>query len=107
MVMSHNRLAFEVQQGWEQLPEGWSFAEVAGVACDSADRVYVFCRGEHPVVVFDRDGRFLDAWGEGVFSNAHGIFIGVGADGIERVHLADNGDHTVRICRLDGTIETT
>lgn len=106
MVMSHNRLAFEVQEGWEQLPEGWSFAEVAGVACDSADRVYVFCRGEHPVIVFDRDGRFLDAWGEGVFANAHGIFIGVAADGVERVYLADNGDHTVRICSLDGRVET-
>jgi DNA-binding beta-propeller fold protein YncE len=109
MVKGHNRLAFEVQRGWEQLPEGWTFAEVAGVACDSADRVYVFCRGEHPVIVFDRDGRFLDAWGEGVFTNPHGIFIGTGTgtagDGVERLYLADNGDHTVRICSPEGTVE--
>ena len=37
-----HRLEYEVVRGWEQLPEGWSFTEVAGVAVDSRDRVYVF-----------------------------------------------------------------
>ncbi len=96
-------IEFEVVQGWEQLPEGWSFVDVAGVATDSADRVYVFCRGEHPVIVFDRDGRFLDAWGEGVFTNAHGICIGPD----DTVYCADNGDHTVRVLRTDGTLIRT
>ena len=70
------KLEYEVLEGWEKLPEGWSFVEVAGVATDSSDRVYVFNRGEHPIIVFDADGTFLDAWGEGVFTNAHGIYIG-------------------------------
>ena len=52
------------------------FGEVAGVATDSKDRVYVFSRSEHPITVFDRDGRFLTSWGEGVFTRAHGITIG-------------------------------
>lgn len=76
MATGRNKLEYEVRQGWEQLPEGWSFVEVAGVATDSKDRVYAFNRGAHPMVVFDRDGKFLNAWGEGVFTNAHGIFIG-------------------------------
>lgn len=96
-------IAYEVVHGWEQLPEGWSFVEVAGVATDSADRVYVFCRGEHPVIVFDRDGRFLDAWGEGIFTNAHGICIGPD----DTVYCADNMDHTVRVFRPDGTLLRT
>ena len=50
---------FRLVEGWEQLPAGWSHADVAGVAVDSQDRVYVFNRGEHPVIVYDRDGRFL------------------------------------------------
>ena len=41
---------------WGALPAGWSYVEVAGVAADSQDNVYVFNRGEHPVIVFDRDG---------------------------------------------------
>jgi DNA-binding beta-propeller fold protein YncE len=103
MGISSNGIEFEALQGWEQLPEGWSFVEVAGVATDSADRVYVFSRGDHPVLVFDRDGRFLDAWGEGVFANAHGICIGPD----DTVYCADNMDHTVRIFRTDGTLLRT
>ncbi len=48
-------MEYEVLDGWQQLPEGWSFVEVAGVAVDSRDRVYVFNRGEHPIIVFDKD----------------------------------------------------
>ena len=96
-------IAFEVIEGWEKLPEGWSFVEVAGVATDSRDRVYVFNRGEHPMIVFDADGNFLDAWGEGLFSNAHGIYIGPD----DRIFAADNFDHTVRIFSTDGTLLKT
>ncbi|MGD9751644.1 MAG: peptidyl-alpha-hydroxyglycine alpha-amidating lyase family protein [Acidimicrobiia bacterium] len=96
-------IAYEVVRGWERLPEGWSFVEVAGVATDSADRVYVFSRGEHPVIVFDRDGTFLDAWGEGVFTNPHGICIGPD----DTLYCADNMDHTVRVFRPDGTLVRT
>ena len=35
---------------------------------DRQDRVYAFNRGQHPVVVFDRDGNFLRSWGEGCFA---------------------------------------
>src|SRR4051794_23558659 len=64
---------FQVAESWEQLPAGWSHRDVAGVAVDSRDNVYVFNRSEHPVVVYDLDGRCLRSWGEGVFANAHGI----------------------------------
>ena len=90
-------------EGWERLPEEWSFTEVAGVAVDSHDRVYVFCRGEHPLIVFDKDGRFLDAWGEGMFPRPHGIFI----DHADRVHLVDCGDHTIRTFTTGGTLLRT
>jgi hypothetical protein len=51
-------LNYEALVQWESLPDGWSFVEVAGVATDSQDRVFVFNRGEHPLIIFDRDGRF-------------------------------------------------
>ncbi|MEM7253780.1 MAG: peptidyl-alpha-hydroxyglycine alpha-amidating lyase family protein [Pseudomonadota bacterium] len=96
-------LEFEVVQGWEQLPEGWSFTEVAGVACDSSDNVFVFCRGDHPVIVFDKEGQFINAWGENTFDTPHGIFI----DGDDTVHLVDCGDHTVRQYRPNGELIRT
>lgn len=86
-----------------RLPDGWSFKEVAAVAVDSKDRVFVFSRGAHPVTVFDRDGKFLTSWGEGVFSRPHGLHIG--PDDI--LWCTDDGDHSVRKCTLDGRVLMT
>ena len=83
---------------WGALPSGWSYVEVAGVATDSQDNVYVFNRGEHPVIVFDRDGAFLRSWGEGTIARAHGIYIT--AD--DRLFLTDDKDHTVTEYTLAG-----
>jgi len=55
------------------------------------------------MLVFDRDGNFLRAWGEGVFPRAHGLHMA--PDGT--VFLTDDGDHTVRQCTLDGKILLT
>lgn len=85
-------------QGWGRLPPGYSFVDVVGVATDSDDRVYVFDRGDHPVVIFDRDGRFIGSWGEGQFVRPHGIHIGPD----DSVYCTDDIDHTVRKYSLDG-----
>jgi hypothetical protein len=98
MAIGTHKLEYEVIEGWEQMPEGWSFVEVAGVACDSRDRVYVFNRGAHPIIVFDKEGRFLNAWGEGEFVGPHGIFI----DRNDHLWLADDKDHTVHKYSADG-----
>ncbi|MSS70666.1 MAG: hypothetical protein EXS64_04165 [Candidatus Latescibacteria bacterium] len=103
MIFGAGRHTYEVVEGWGQLPEGWAFKQAAGVAVDAQDRVYVFCRGEHPVIVFDREGRFLKAWGEGVFKMPHGICIG--PDG--NLYLVDAGDHTVRVYTPEGGLLRT
>jgi NHL repeat len=90
-------------EGWGQLPEGWSLVEATSVAVGGQDEVYVFNRGAHPVIVFDRDGRFLRAWGEGVFRRAHGITIG--PDGA--LWLTDDLHHTIRQFTPDGKLLLT
>ena len=65
MAPGQHRIEFEALEGWDRLPEGYAYVEVAGVACDSQDRVYVFNRGAYPMIVFDKEGRFLNAWGKG------------------------------------------
>src|SRR5262249_4075001 len=82
-------LTFQVMEGWGKLPDGWRFVEVAGVAVNAKDNVFCFTRGEHPVIVFDRDGAFLRSWGEGQVRRAHGITID--ADGM--VWLTDDLHH--------------
>ena len=102
MPIGPHKFEYEVIQGWEQLPEGWSFTEVAGVAVDSKDRIFVFNRGKHPIIVFDKEGKFLNAWGEGVFKSPHGIFI----DRDDTIYLTDDGDHTVRVFATNGTLKS-
>ena len=102
MIVGQGDYRYEVAEGWEQIPSGWHHGDVADVATDSEDRVYVFNRSEHPVIVYDRSGKFLTSWGEGVFSNPHGITI-VG----DVVYCVDDGDHTVRKLTLDGKLLQT
>ncbi len=83
---------YQPDDHWEKLPQGWSWPEVAGVAVDSQDRVFVFNRGEHPVIIFDREGQWIDSWGEGLFVRAHGIFIGPD----DSVYCTDDLGHTVQ-----------
>jgi outer membrane protein assembly factor BamB len=99
-VLGNGAYAYEVNQDWAQLPDGWAFGDVAGVGVDSLDRVYVFNRGPHPMMVFDRDGRLLASWGEDVFPHPHAVH--VTAD--DYLYLTDDGDHTVRKCTTDGDV---
>ena len=58
---------YEQIDNWAKVPPGWSLREVGAVGVDAQDNVYVFNRGEHPMMVFDREGNFLRAWGKACF----------------------------------------
>ena len=96
------RQRYEVVEGFFQRPRGWTFVEVADVSVDADDNVYVFNRGRRPVMIFDKRGQFLDAWGEiggeHYFLFPHGLT--VGRDGY--VYTADSRDHSIRKFTRDG-----
>ena len=95
---------YEEIADWETMPVGRKQRDVAGVGVDSGDRVYLFTRSDPPVVIYDRDGRFIAAWGEGLFTaRAHGITIGPD----DSVYCVDDADQTVRKLRPDGTLLMT
>jgi sugar lactone lactonase YvrE len=94
---------YRVVENWAKLPDDWQLTDVASVGVDSKDRIYVFNRGEHPMIVFDRDGNFIKSWGEGLFSRAHGLHI----DADDNLYCTDDGDHTVRKCSVDGKVLLT
>ena len=96
-------LEFEVVEGWDQLPEGWKYGHIIGVDVDKDDNVYIFNRGEHPVIVFNRDGIFQKSWGEGFFNSPHGIYI----DHQDNVFLTDSNHHAVFKFTLDGELLET
>ena len=102
-ILGSGKHRYEVDVGWGRLPDGWTFGDVAAVGVDAKNNVYVFNRGAHPMVVFDREGNFLRSWGEGVFTNPHGLQ--VGQDGF--LYCTDDVDHTVRKCTAEGKVVLT
>ena len=100
-IVGSGEWTYRVDHDWAKLPEGWDVGEVADVAIDDSDNVYVFTRGtDPPVIVFDPQGRFLRSWGEGRFVNPHGITYS--AD--DCVYCTDRGDSTVRKFSKDGKL---
>ncbi|HXR57834.1 MAG TPA: peptidyl-alpha-hydroxyglycine alpha-amidating lyase family protein [Burkholderiales bacterium] len=100
VVLGSGEHRYEVVEDWAKLPESWELKDVAAVAVDSKDQVYVFNRGAHPMIVFDRDGNFLRSWGEGQYPRAHGLHI----DADDTLFLTDDGGHVVRKCTTDGKV---
>ena len=85
--------SFGYVDGWAKLPDGMKFTECPGVAIDSQDNVYVLTRGEHPVIVLDREGNFLRSFGEGLFTHrTHGLYIAHD----DSLLIADDGLHTIQ-----------
>lgn len=66
---------YELIRDFCKMPPGKSLGVVSRVAADEQDRIYVFQRKDPPVVVFDRDGAYLGAWGTGEVTDPHGLKI--------------------------------
>ena len=91
------KYAYELTKDFAKLPAGESFGEITRVAIDSSDRFYVFQRKDPPVVVFDRDGNYLNSWGAHAIKDPHGLRI---VNDI--VYLTDRKDSVAVIFTLDG-----
>lgn len=116
--------AFEVDARWPRpLPNNWILGQVAGIAVDARDHVWIVqrpksltedergaalvppaskcCVPAPPVMEFDADGNFLQGWGgpgQGYDwpSNEHGISI----DPDGNVWLAGNGDEDGQVLKF-------
>jgi len=75
-----------------RFPPGYTLGEAPGVAMDSKGHIYIFHRGQNPLLEFDADGGFVKAWDVGDVVRAHGLYI----DTQDNIWLVDVGDHTVR-----------
>src|SRR5512138_2663420 len=97
-------LAYHLIKDWEQLPKGFVHRDVSGVATDSRDRVYLLTRGQPRVLVYERDGRFITSFAEGLFTDrTHGITIGPD----DSIYCVDDAEHTVRKFTPDGKLVMT
>lgn len=69
-------LPHKLVRDWAQLPKGWNFGECSGVDVDKDGNVWIFNRGKHPVMQFDKSGKLLQAWDEVPVTSSHGIRVG-------------------------------
>ncbi len=83
--------AVHVVPHFAQLPPGWELDAVAGVATDSQNNVIIFHRGPHPLIIFDKKGKYLRSFGDGMFQSAHGLRV----DATDNIWVTDNANHTV------------
>ena len=91
-------------ENWGNLPEGWFYKEATSVDVDSKDNVYVFNRGNHPMIVFDTDGNVVRSWGHGsIFTNPHAVTIAPD----DTVWCVDNVDHSIRQFTPEGKLIMT
>jgi sugar lactone lactonase YvrE len=96
--------AYEADDDWAKIPAGYEFPEAAGVAVDGDDNVFVFNRGPHPVIVFDKNGNVVRSFGEETFTaRAHGIHLS--PDGF--CYLVDDSQHAVHKFDMDGKLVWT
>ena len=91
---------YEYWAGWARTPPGTDITAPSGVAVDSQDRVYVFQRQGPPVLVFGKDGHFVESWHRrnGLPADAHHIH--VGPDDV--VYLTDRDSHMVLAYDTEG-----
>jgi DNA-binding beta-propeller fold protein YncE len=92
-----------VVRPWGVLPAHIEYGVVSHVAVDSHDNLYVFQRGEPPVVVFDPTGGYLQSWGSGLIADPNGIFITPD----DLVVLIDRDGHQVMGFDTSGNVRFT
>jgi DNA-binding beta-propeller fold protein YncE len=93
------QLQYRVVEGWEKAPANANRQDSVGVGVDSRGRVYMLNRQRSQVLVYEGDGRFVAAWGEGQFTDrTHGLTVAPD----DTVWIVDDGNHTVRKFTADG-----
>jgi hypothetical protein len=56
---AQSNVTYRRVEGWAPAPGGTSWGQVQGMAIDGSGRLFVFRRGEPPVVELDGEGRVL------------------------------------------------
>jgi DNA-binding beta-propeller fold protein YncE len=89
-------------ENWAQLPQGIKWSSATGVAIDAHGTIYVHHR-PMPIMAFDGNGRFLRAWGQGMFLSPH--FLRTDPHG--NIWVTDRGAHQIFKLSAEGQILMT
>lgn len=90
-------------RGFVKFPQEIEVGAVSAVAVDKQDNIYVLQRGKQPLLMFDKDGKFIRVWGEGLFKVPHGLRV----DKAGHIWTTDNGNHVLRKFDREGKLLKT
>jgi DNA-binding beta-propeller fold protein YncE len=85
------------------VPDAAAMGASSDVTFDSKGHLYVLSRGAKPLTEFDENGKFIRAFGDGLFTRSHGIRI----DKDGNIWATDVGAHTVMKLSHDGQVLLT
>ena len=85
------------------LPAGTTMGASASVAFDAKGHLLVLTRGAQPFFEFDENGTFIRAFGDGLFTRAHGVRL----DGDGNIWATDVGAHVVYKLNPQGQVLLT
>ena len=71
-MLGKNKYTYIPLEDWGNFISDITLGDVARIAVDAKDRVYLFNCGFHPVVVLTKDGDVVSTWGHGLLKNPHG-----------------------------------
>jgi hypothetical protein len=98
MIICTGDLKYEVIEKWAKWPKGLFINNTCQIEQNSKGIFYVLSRGEYPVLMLDKDGNFLGAWGRGELGWPHGLSI----TSSDCVWVTDVAWHTCRKYTADG-----
>ena len=75
VVLRAQENPYNAVEGWAQLPPGMQWGRVSAVSPDGVGNIWVFHREDPPILKFAPSGKLLTSFGEGMFIQAHGLFV--------------------------------
>ena len=60
VILGSGDFTYRAEEHWVKLPPGMVMGDVAALAVDRRDRVYLFNRGPNPMITVDGEGNFVD-----------------------------------------------
>jgi len=91
VVDAGDAIDFEPADNLIKLPEGLTLGPCSAVDFDSKGQMFLFHRGKQPILCFDRSGKFVRSWGDGLIGKAHGLRV----DKHDHIWVTDIGNHMV------------
>jgi sugar lactone lactonase YvrE len=76
-VEDHDALPnpYRLVENWAQLPDGLAWGQVISVDTLANGNMLVFQRADPPLLIFDRAGKLVKRFGDGMFIQAHGLTV--------------------------------